>query len=174
MFKFTFKILLIVIYFSCLNAEIIKKVDISGNTRISDETIIIYGEIKINTDYNEQNLNTITNNLYSTNFFEDVNLELSNNVLKVSLVEYPLINNLIILGEPKKAYQDEIKKLITLKNKDSFIKNNLSTDVDRIKKLYTSIGYNFAKIETKVRKIDKNNIDLIFDVRRGEITKITN
>ena len=173
MLKFTFKILLIVIYFSCLNAEIIKKVDVSGNTRISDETIMIYGEIKINTDYNEQNLNTITNNLYSTNFFEDVNLELSNGVLKVSLVEYPLINNLIILGEPKKVYQEEIKKLITLKNKDSFIKNNLSTDVDRIKKLYASIGYNFAKIETKVRKIDKNNIDLIFDVNRGEITKIT-
>ena len=173
MYKFIFKVFLMFIYFSFLSAEIIKKIEISGNSRVSDETIKIYGEIEINANYNEQNLNTITNNLYSTNFFEDVKLELSNNILQVTLVEYPLINNLIILGEPKKAYQEEIRKLITLKNKDSFIRNNLSADVDRIKKLYASVGYNFAKVETKIRKIDTNNIDLVFDVQRGEITKIS-
>ena len=38
-------------------SEIVKKIDISGNTRVSDETIKIYGGIKINQDYNEQDLN---------------------------------------------------------------------------------------------------------------------
>lgn len=173
MYKFIFKILLFVIYFGSLNAEIVKKIDITGNSRVSDETIKIYGEIKNNADYNEQNLNEIINNLYSTNFFEDVKIELSNNVLKIYLVEYPVINNLIILGEPKEAYIEQIKKLMNLKNKDSFIKSNLSADVDRIKNLYSSIGYNFTKVETKIREIDKNNIDLIFEISRGEISKIS-
>ena len=88
MYKFIFTVLFSLTCFSNLNAEIIKKIDISGNVRVSDETIKIYGEIKLNSDYKEQNLNSIINNLYSTNFFEDVKIELSNNVLKIYLVEY--------------------------------------------------------------------------------------
>ena len=173
MYKFIFTVLFSLICFSNINAEIIKKIDISGNVRVSDETIKIYGEIKLNSDYNEQKLNSIINNLYSTNFFEDVKIELSNNVLKIYLVEYPVINNLIILGEPKKSFEEQIRKIISLKNKDSFIKSNLSADVDKIKTIYSSIGYNFTNIETKVRKIDKNNVDLIYEINRGEISNIS-
>tara|TARA_B110000211_G_scaffold231366_1_gene292837 strand:- start:8735 stop:10966 length:2232 start_codon:yes stop_codon:yes gene_type:complete len=173
MYKFIFTVLFSLICFSNINAEIIKKIDISGNVRVSDETIKIYGEIKLNSDYNEQKLNSIINNLYSTNFFEDVKIELSNSVLKIYLVEYPVINNLIILGEPKKSFEEQIRKIISLKNKDSFIKSNLSADVDKIKTIYSSIGYNFTNIETKVRKIDKNNVDLIYEINRGEISNIS-
>ena len=173
MYKFIFTVLFSLICFSNINAEIIKKIDISGNVRVSDETIKIYGEIKLNSDYNEQKLNSIINNLYSTNFFEDVKIELSNSVLKIYLVEYPVINNLIILGEPKKSLEEQIRKIISLKNKDSFIKSNLSADVDKIKTIYSSIGYNFTNIETKVRKIDKNNVDLIYEINKGEISNIS-
>ena len=48
MYKFIFTALLTIISFSNLNAEIIKKIDISGNIRVSDETIKIYGDIKFN------------------------------------------------------------------------------------------------------------------------------
>ena len=65
MYKFIFTVLLTIISFSNLNAEIIKKIDISGNVRVSDETIKIYGEIKLNSDYNEQKLNSIINNSIS-------------------------------------------------------------------------------------------------------------
>ena len=61
---------------SFLNAEVVKEIKISGNTRVSDETIKIYGDIKLNQDYNEQQLNKIINNLYSTNFFENVEISL--------------------------------------------------------------------------------------------------
>ena len=33
-------------FFSFLNAEIVKKIEINGNKRISDETIKVYGEFK--------------------------------------------------------------------------------------------------------------------------------
>ena len=74
MYKFILQTLLFIIYLSNLNAEIVKKIDITGNSRVSDETVKIYGEITLNSDYNEQKLNSITNNLYYTNFFEDVKI----------------------------------------------------------------------------------------------------
>ncbi len=167
-------IIIISFFFNVLlHAEIVKKVQISGNKRVSEETIKIYGDIKINQDYTEKKINQILNDLYSTNFFEDVKIELSNGILKVNLVEYPVINELIILGEPAKKYLTEIQKVIKLKKKDSFIKTYLSSDVETIKKLYASIGYNFVTINTKVREIDKNNLDLIFEIEKGEVTKIS-
>ena len=168
--------LLILTSFFCnalLHAEIVKKVEIFGNKRVSNETVKIYGGVKINQDVSEKKINQILTDLYATNFFEDVKIELSNGILKINLIEYPVINELIILGEPAKKYLSEIKKVIKLKRKDSFIKTYLSTDVETIKKLYASIGYNFVTINTKVREIDKNNLDLIFEIQKGEVTKIS-
>ena len=65
-------------------AEVVNKINISGNSRVSNETTKIYGGIKINENYTEQDLNRILNNLFSTNFFEDVQVELSNNTLILS------------------------------------------------------------------------------------------
>ena len=173
MLKISFTIMALILFSFKVNAEVINKIEISGNLRVSDETIIIYGEINKNEDYSEQDLNRIINNLYSTNFFEDVKLEIKNNILKVNLVEYPVINNLIILGEPSQKYKEQIIKIMSLKGKDSFIRNYLSSDVEKIKKLYASIGYNFTEVETKIRELDKNNVDLIFEIKRGDITTIS-
>ncbi len=159
---------------SFVKAEIIKQVTISGNKRVSEETIKIYGNIKIGKNYSEQDLDKVLNDLYSTNFFRDVRVELTNGNLKVNLIEYPVINTLILLGEKSNKYKEEIKKIILSKEKDSFIKNNISRDVELIKKLYSSVGYNFATVDTKIRESDnKDKIDLIFEINRGEITKIS-
>ena len=87
---------------SNLKAEIVKKIEINGNKRVSEETVIIYGEIQLNQDYFNKDLNKILQNIYSTNFFEDVKIDLKNNILKINLTEYPTVNQLIIVGEKSK------------------------------------------------------------------------
>ena len=158
---------------SSLNSAIINKIEIIGNDRVSDQTIIVYGDIKVNEDINEQKLNQILNDLYSTDFFEDVKVQIKDNVLIINLKEYSVINKLIFFGEPSNRIKSEIKKNIKSKEKGSFIKSYISQDIETIKNLYSSIGYNFSKIEAKVNKIDDRNIDLIIDITRGEKTKIS-
>ena len=74
-------------YHGFLQAEIINKIEISGNKRVSNETIIAYGDIVINRDYSEEDLNKVLTNLYSTNFFEGVNVKLSKGILVVQVKE---------------------------------------------------------------------------------------
>ena len=136
--KLLFTTLIYLFYFLPTMAEVVNKINISGNSRVSNETIKIYGGIKINENYTEQDLNRILNNLFSTNFFEDVQVELSNNILNIKLIEHPVINQLIIIGEPSNKYKEQIKKLIKSKEKDSYIKNNIANDVETIKKIYAS------------------------------------
>ena len=173
MYKIIFIIISIILLSGNTSAEVIKNIQINGNKRVSDETIKIYGKIKVNQDVTEKDLNTILKNLYSTNFFQDVNIQITNGLLKIDLIEYPTINNLIILGEPSNKYKEQIKDIIQLKEKDSFIKSKLKKDADVIKQLYSSLGHNFASVETKIRKLDETNVDLIFDITKGNITKIT-
>ena len=68
-------ITLIMIIFSLIapaNSEVIQKIVIDGNQRISDETVLVYGKIDLNKKKGlfRKDLNEILQNLYSTNFFE--------------------------------------------------------------------------------------------------------
>ena len=173
--KLLFKILTIFFTLSVLvKAEIVDEIKINGNNRVSDETIKVYSGItEGKRDFSKQDLNNILKSIYETNFFEDVNVEIKNKVLFINLKEYPVINQLVLIGEKANRIKKEIKKNISLKEKGSFIQNDLKTDIDIIKKLYSSIGYNFAKVEAKVKNIDENNVDLILEIERGEVTKIS-
>ena len=157
-----------------LKAEIVNKIDIKGNSRVSDETVRVYGNILTEgSNYTKNNLDQILKDLYSTNFFKEINIEIKDNTLFIELTEYPVINRLIISGEKSNKFKDEIKKIISLKEKDSFIESFLSKDIDTIKKLYSSLGYNFSNINPKIRKIDDRSLDLVFEIERGDITKIS-
>ena len=68
--KFLFIILLILKFaFSNAYGDIINNVEVKNNKRITKETIITFGGIELGKDYNQEQLNDILLDLYSTNFF---------------------------------------------------------------------------------------------------------
>ena len=162
------------ILFSISYAEIVKGVKIFGNDRISDETVKVYGAIKEGkSEYTKQDLDNILKKIYETNFFKNVSVEIKNQILVINLEEYSVINQLVFLGEQSNRIKDQIREFIKSKEKGSYIKNNIQEDINIIKTLYASIGYNFAKVEAKIKKINEKNLDLIFEIERGEITRIS-
>ena len=54
-----FIIILNLLMFDNLKAEVLKEFKVKGNQRISNETIRVFAEIKINEDYNQKRLNKI-------------------------------------------------------------------------------------------------------------------
>ena len=173
--KLFLKIILIFFTLSVfLKAEPVSKIVINGNKRVSEETIKVYSGIQEGkSDFSRKDLDNILKNIYETNFFKNVNVEIKDKILFIELQEYPVINQLVLIGEKANKIKDQIKKIIKLKEKGSFIQNNLNEDLNTIKSLYASIGYNFSEVKAKIRKIDENNLDLIFEIDRGDITKIS-
>ena len=171
------KRLLIIIYLllfsNILTAEIINKIEITGNERISDETVKVYGDVSVNQNVDNFKINEIIKNLYSTNFFEDINISVSNKTLFIKLVEYPVINEIIIVGEDAKKYKDAIKKNIKSKKNGPFVKSLVADDEVIIKKLYTSLGFNFLEIKSKVETFPKKRVNIYFEIEKGEKTKIS-
>ena len=77
--------------------------------------------LKLEKNYSESDLDKILKKLYDTEFFEIVEVNLINQTLIVQVKEYPVINQLIIVGEKSNKYKNELKKIIKLKQKSSFI-----------------------------------------------------
>ena len=166
-------IIFTLIFFSNSNAEIARNVIIEGNKRISDETIKVYGNIKLNTDVSKQDINQILKDLYSTEFFENIEISLNDGVLKIVLKEYQIINNIELRGEKTEKFKELILERISLRSKGSFVKSKLVNDVNLIKKIYGTLGYSFAKVETKLQSYSDERINLVFLIDKGNKTKIS-
>ena len=63
-FKY-FSIIFLCFFLNSLNSATVNNIEINGNNRISDETVIIYGKIETNKDYNDLELNKILKCLQS-------------------------------------------------------------------------------------------------------------
>ena len=136
-------ILYLYLFANILSAEVIKKIEITGNERVSDETVKVYGGVSINQDIDNLKINEIIKKLYSTNFFEDINISIANETLYIKVTEYPVINEIIIVGETANKYKEAIKKNIKSKKNGPFNKSLIADDEIIIKKLYSSLGFNF-------------------------------
>ena len=51
-------------------AEIVKKIQIVGNDRISEDTVKIFSEVSLNDNLDSTEINNILKKLYSTNYFK--------------------------------------------------------------------------------------------------------
>ena len=169
-----FKIYTIILCLICTNlsAEVVQKLSVEGNSRIGKETIKVYGEITLGKDYTALDINKILKRLYETDFFEDIKINLNDGVLNILVKEYSIINFIDIEGEKSKTIKEFILERLNLRVKESFIESKLSQDINLMKRLYASRGFNFANVETKIQKFDDNRINLIYSLEKGKKTDI--
>ena len=106
-----------------LSAEIINDLKVEGNNRVSSETIYIFSKIKKGDDITDNDLNDALKNLYDTNFFEDVKLSFENKILTIKVKEFPVVQQIIVNGVKRKKTVEEIKKQVSLKEKNPFRKS---------------------------------------------------
>ncbi len=153
-------------------AEIVKKIEVIGNVRISSETIKSFSSIKINDDIDENTINASLKSLYESNFFENVNIKFKQNTLIIEVVENPIIQNLNLDGVKSQRIRDNIFNNLNLKPRGSFFEKNLIKDIDLIKSLSKDLGYYFAKVDATKEIIDDNKVNITFKVDLGEKAKI--
>jgi len=150
----------------------IKKVNISGNTRVSQNTIESLVDNKksvVDSIY----LNNLTKKIYDTDFFSDVKISYNNDILTITVVENPIVNFFYINGI-KDTDLDQVNKIITLKENSIFSSSKLKKDIEATKEFLYGMGYYQASIAPEVIKIDSNQINLIINIDKKEISKIKN
>ena len=154
-------------------SEIVKKVDVQGNDRISQETIIIFGDIEIGKNYEESDISLLIKKLYETSFFSNISVELANNKLIIAVEENPIVDSIIFKGEEAEKYKKKILELIHIRENSSFVPNYIDRDVNQIKSFYKALGYYFVDIDVEIEKSKRNSLNLIYSINKGEKAKIS-
>ena len=174
MFKIFLKYLTILFILTpSVFAEVIKEVDVTGNKRISKDTIIVLGDIKLNNDYDDLKLNETLKKLYQTNFFSNISISINQEILKISVIENPIIEDVEITGIKNKKILEDISEKLNHQNRMSFTENLLNKDIELIENIHRSAGYYFVKVTPLIEKNDNlNSIRLIIDINQGERAKV--
>ena len=174
MFKLLIKINIILLLLSNIAlAEIINNIKVSGNKRISKQSIVVLGDIDFTKKYNKKDLNQVLKNLYNTNFFKNIKLNINDKILEIIVVENPIIENIEINGVKKSSFKELLMDKMSLTSRKSFNEAIFLKDVDMIKFILKTNGYYFSKIKTISELNDKqNSIKLIYNIDLGDVAKI--
>jgi len=150
----------------------IKKINIIGNKRVSNNTIeslVDKKKDKIDSIY----INNLTKNIYDTDFFSDVKIDFNQEVLTITVVENPIVNFFYINGI-KDDDLDKINKIFIIKENAIFSSAKLKQDVERVKDYFKDLGYYSIIVDPEVYKIENNQVNLILNIDKKDVSKIKN
>ena len=151
-----------------VNSEIIKNIEVINNNRVSKETILIFSKIEIGKNYSQNDLNLIVKDLYETDFFSNIALEIKNGILIIDVEENKIIQQVDINGIKKSEIVNMLKKKISTKDKNPFLENNILSDVKLMKKILKNSGFYFSEITDTIIENNNNTVNIVFDVKLGE------
>ena len=153
-------------------ATVVSRIDVSGNQRMDAESIRILSETKVGDNINSEKVNNIAKNLQSSGYFSSVDTTMNGNVLKISVVESPVVNKVTVEGNDE-IDTDDLKKEIKTKERSAYDKSVIGADVQRLLTLYQRKGYFGTKINPKKIDLDNNRVNVVYEIREGHPTYIS-
>ena len=153
-------------------SEIIKQFNIIGNDRVTDETVIMFSNLEVGDEINDDILNNSLKNIYLTDYFKSVSASNKNGIVEFKVEENPIIQTIIINGIDKNYIIDSLKKVTSKIEKYPFVENKIKEQTILLKNILKSYGYYYVSLKNSIIENNNNTIDLIFDFDLGEIAKI--
>ena len=154
------------------HAEKIKEFKIVGNERLAKETIVLFSELNIGDDIDQNIINLSFKKLFETNYFKNLKINFENGIIFIEVIENPIIQSIQINGVKKKSLLDELEKITKKTEKYPFIESNILEQKNLLTNIVRSDGFYFAKIETKYTETNNNSIDITYNINLGERAKI--
>ena len=153
-------------------SQTLNKIEIKGNERIPNETILMFSNVEVGEIIDDNKLNLILKNLYESNFFKNVFVKINDGLLEIELIEYPIIEKISFNGIKAKKIVELITKNLELKSRSSFNSLILLNDRKKILSSLKNQGYYFAKVDTIIENKKDNKIDLTYEINLGDKAKI--
>ncbi|MFP4081700.1 MAG: outer membrane protein assembly factor BamA [Candidatus Aminicenantes bacterium] len=178
--KIILAVFLLMIPLFLFSQDMVEKIEIIGNERVTRETILYYLSSREGDYFSEELLKRDFRVLWSTGFFSNIKIEeeqgTKGKIVRIIVEENPVIKN-IVYKTGKKLKEDDIVN--KLKEKDEYIlpySYYSSFKVQRIKKTIQELllekGLQSGEVEVQIEKKGKNELDVIFDIREGPKIKV--
>jgi outer membrane protein insertion porin family len=146
---------------------------VSGNKRIEKATIESYLRFKPGDFIGSKEQSQAIRNLYATDLFKQINVQVSGNKLLVDVNENPLVVKVKLDGNKKKN-KDELEKEITLKKGDSLSAMKIHNDISKIKEIYKAAGRYVTEVQPILNHLDDNRVSVTYKITEGPKSGVRN
>lgn len=162
-----------------LSAEIIEKIVLQGNKKVSRDTILFYMRARESGAYSPQILQEDFKSLWNTGFFENITIEVDEGkggkIVKITLIENPLIKSITYKTGKKVKESDIVAKL----QENNIVLMPFSyhnpAKIKRIERIIKDMllekGYSQGKVNVST-VMDKDQVALTINVIQGPKTRI--
>ena len=167
--------LLILIPISLLaNEKQINYVVIEGNSRLSTSEIIDYSGIEVGLIYDQDGISTIIKDLFSTNLFDNIKVDIRDNTIYLNVSERPIISKINIEGNKLLESEQIISSLkdIGISQSKPYSRNLIDKVKQELIRLYYDNGRYSSSIEVTENELDNNIIQLSLLIDEGEASTI--
>ena len=157
-----------------VNPFVVKDIRVEGIQRTEAGTVFSYLPVRVGETFDDDKAIAAIKALYATGFFKDVRLEEENGVLVVLVEERPAIASVDFTGTKEFEKDMLIKALKEIGVGETKIFDKASVDraEQELKRQYLSHGLYGVKITTTVTPIERNRVNVMFNVDEGDIASI--
>lgn len=152
-------------------AERVTKIEISGAQRVEESTVASYMDLKVGDIVDADATDRALKSLFATGLFADVRVQNKGGLVRVDLVENPIINEIVFEGNDK-INDDELLREIQLRPRQVFTRGKVQADVSRLYQVYRRQGRFSVSIDPKIIQLDQNRVNLVFEINEGSVTKV--
>src|SRR6478735_2687372 len=141
---------------------VVKDIRVEGLQRTEPGTVFSYLPVKVGETMDEQRAQRAVRALYATGFFQDVRLEVENDVLVVLVTERPAVSQIDFVGM-KEFEPDVVRKVLRengLAEGRIFDKSVLDLAEQELKKQYLSKGMYAVQIQTTVTPLERSRVGI--------------
>jgi outer membrane protein insertion porin family len=155
-------------------AEPVKNINISGNSRLDKEAIINYLPFNIGDNPNRGQIDSAVKALLRSDLFSNVKINSDGaGLYTISVSENPIIAKIYFEGNDR--YDDEaLNAEVVLREGAMLTEARVKTSLLRLRELYTKSGRLQASITPEIIEHEDNRIDFIFKIAEGEVVYVDN
>ncbi len=149
----------------------ISEIRIEGSQRIEPQTTLTYLGLQPGDPFDPVRLDKSLQALFATGLFADAVLKREGNVLVVTVVENPILNQVVFEGN-ERLDDDTLQAEIQSRPRVVYTRTRVQSDAQRILELYRRSGRYAATVEPKIIELPQNRVDLVFEIDEGESSGI--
>lgn len=152
----------------------LQDIQIQGLERIEAGTVFTYLPVRVGDELDENNTANIVRELYKSGFFNDIQLRREGNVLVVTVKEKPAIASISFDGN-KILDDEQLTEVLTnvgIAQGRVFNRSVLERLENELVQQYFAFGKYAVNIDTQVRELERNRVDVGIHIVEGEAAKI--
>ena len=146
-------------------------IEIEGNKRVTDGTILAYLPVQVGDDITLTSLDQAIAALFGTKLFSDVSISRDGGTVLITIKENPIINRISIEGNDVLSDERLLEEL-DIQPRRVYTRDVAIEASKKLLNIYRLSGRFAAEVVPKVIRLENNRIDLIFEVNEGDLIKI--